>query len=46
MSAPVKLVEPQLRPQLIPARGPSAALHLVVFAAAAVAAFFVSGLLY
>lgn len=39
------LVEP-LTPQVVPARGPGAALHLVVFAAAAVAAFFVSGLLY
>ena len=44
MSEPT-LVE-KLQPQVVSARAPSAALHLVVFAAAAVAAFFVYGLVY
>ncbi|HEY4055338.1 MAG TPA: hypothetical protein VGM39_01975 [Kofleriaceae bacterium] len=45
MSAP-KVVDAPLQPQVVAARGPSAAVHLVVFAAAAVAAFFIYGLFY
>jgi hypothetical protein len=45
VSAEPTLVE-KLAPQVGPTRAPSPALHLVVFAAAAVAAFFLAGLIY
>jgi hypothetical protein len=45
----VKLVDDapaeKLQPQVVPARAPGAVLHLVTFAAAATAAFFLYGLI-